>query len=122
MKLNQLTPDEKRVILDKDTEMPDNSGEYDDFFESGVYICRRCNAWLYHSVDKFSAHCGWPSFDQEIAGAVKRQTDTDGQRTEILCAHYGGHLGHVFAGENLRRAIRVTVLIFCLCVLSLNLN
>lgn len=100
MKYNQLTPEEKRIIVDKGTEMP-GSGEYDNFFVSGIYTCRQCNAWLYRSADKFSAHCGWPSFDQEIAGAVKRQIDNDGQRTEILCARCEGHLGHVFVGEKL---------------------
>ena len=98
MKLNKLTPDEEKVILHKETEAP-FSGEYDSFFEEGTYICRRCESPLYVSNAKFHSGCGWPSFDQEISGAVKRIPDPDEVRTEIVCAACGGHLGHVFAGE-----------------------
>lgn len=99
---NELTPIERYVIEFKGTEPP-FSGEYDDFFEPGMYICRRCNAPLYRSEDKFQAHCGWPAFDDEIPGAVKRLPDPDGERTEIQCANCGGHLGHVFIGEGFTR-------------------
>lgn len=100
MKLNPLSPEEKRVILEKGTETS-FTGEYDQHFVKGIYTCRQCGAKLYRSADKFDAHCGWPAFDQEIAGAVKRTLDEDGYRTEITCINCGAHLGHVFEGEML---------------------
>jgi methionine-R-sulfoxide reductase len=99
-RLRALTAEERRVIIQKGTEMP-FSGEYDDHFENGTYVCRQCDAPLYRSEDKFQAHCGWPAFEDEIDGAVRREPDPDGMRTEILCAACGGHLGHVFEGERL---------------------
>ncbi len=99
-KYNELTAEEKYVIEKKGTERP-FTGEYDDFYQSGTYVCRRCNAELYRSEDKFDAHCGWPAFDDEVPGAVKRLPDPDGVRIEIECANCGAHLGHVFLGERL---------------------
>lgn len=96
----KLTKEEERVIVQKGTEMP-YTGKFYDFFESGTYVCKRCEAPLYKSESKFDSDCGWPSFDDEIEGAVKRELDADGRRTEILCANCGAHLGHVFIGERL---------------------
>lgn len=98
MKYNNLSPEEQRVILNKGTEIP-YTGKYVTHKENGTYICRQCGAPLYRSADKFDSHCGWPSFDDEIAGAVKRVPDSDSVRVEITCSKCGGHLGHVFEGE-----------------------
>jgi len=93
-----LTPAEKRVILNKGTERP-FTGEYDKFDEEGIYVCKQCGTGLYRSTDKFNSGCGWPSFDDEVPGAVKRTPDPDGMRTEITCSYCGAHLGHVFLNE-----------------------
>jgi len=100
MKLNALTPEEERVIVHKGTEAP-HSGGYDKFFSDGLYVCRRCSAPLYRSGDKFDSGCGWPAFDDEVLGAVKRSLDADGRRTEVRCGRCGAHLGHGFIGEGL---------------------
>lgn len=107
MSYNKLTSEEKRVIEDKGTERP-FSGEYDNFYEPGTFICRKCNSPLFSSKAKFDAGCGWPSFDENLpagkAGflnAVERKTDADGIRTEIMCANCKAHLGHVFEGEKM---------------------
>ncbi|BAX81777.1 methionine-R-sulfoxide reductase [Labilibaculum antarcticum] len=97
-KYNVLTPDEKRVIIEKGTEYP-GTGEHLNNKTKGVYTCKQCNAELYRSDSKFESNCGWPSFDDEIDGAVKHITDADGRRTEIVCANCNGHLGHAFTGE-----------------------
>lgn len=98
--MNTLTPEEEDVIIRKGTETP-FSGEYDDFFKDGTFVCRRCNAPLFTSKSKFDAGCGWPAFDENYPDAVKRIPDEDGERTEIQCANCSAHLGHVFEGEEL---------------------
>lgn len=115
MKYNELNDEEKYVIENKGTEYP-FTGKYNDFYEEGIFTCKKCNAALYKSEDKFKSGCGWPSFDDEIQGAVKRVPDRDGRRVEIVCASCGGHLGHVFEGEEL------TVKNTRHCVNSISLN
>lgn len=100
MTWNPLTVDEANIIEKQGTEVP-FSGEYDVLFTPGTYLCRRCNTPLYDAKTKFDAGCGWPAFDADFPGAVKRLTDADGQRTEIRCTHCDAHLGHVFLGERL---------------------
>ncbi|MEO0143086.1 MAG: methionine-R-sulfoxide reductase [candidate division WOR-3 bacterium] len=115
-KFRKLTKAEEWVIIHKGTEPP-FSGEYNDFFQKGTYHCKRCNSPLYRSEAKFKSGCGWPSFDEEIKGAVKRVPDPDGVRIEIQCANCGAHLGHVFEGEgftekNVRHCVNSISLIF----------
>lgn len=98
MQYNELTNEEKHVIENKGTEYP-FTGKYNSFYEEGIYTCKKCDSALYKSDDKFNSGCGWPSFDDEIDGAVKRVPDADGMRIEIVCASCGAHLGHVFEGE-----------------------
>ena len=98
MKLNKLSKPEIDIIINKGTEAP-FTGEYNDFKEEGIYVCKQCDAPLYNSSSKFDGHCGWPSFDDEIEGSVTRIPDADGRRIEIVCANCGGHLGHVFLNE-----------------------
>ena len=94
----KLTPEQYKILREKGTEAP-FSGEYDDFFAAGTFVCRRCNAPLFSAKAKFDAGCGWPSFDENFPDAVNRISDPDGQRVEIACANCQGHLGHVFEGE-----------------------
>lgn len=98
MKLNDLTPEEAHVIEDKGTERP-FSGEYDNFYKPGIFVCRRCDNPLYSSKTKFDAGCGWPAFDDHFPGSVKEIKGPFSMWTEIQCAKCGGHLGHVFTGE-----------------------
>ena len=98
--MNKLSSEETQVILGKVTEPP-FTGEYDDFYKEGTYVCRRCNNSLFSSQAKFNDGCGWPAFDENFPGAVKQIPDVDGRRIEIECANCGGHLGHVFVGEHL---------------------
>lgn len=100
MAYNKLAPKEEEIIEGKGTEPP-FSGEYDDFYEDGTFICRKCNAPLFSSESKFDAKCGWPSFDEEYPNSLKRLLDADGVRTEIQCKSCGAHLGHEFKGEKL---------------------
>lgn len=100
MPYNKLTSQEEDIIEGKGTEPP-FTGEYDNFYEDGVFICKRCNAPLFSSESKFDAGCGWPSFDSEYPDSLKRLLDPDGKRTEIQCANCGAHLGHEFTGEQL---------------------
>ena len=99
LKFNKLNLEEEQVIVNKATEAP-FTGKFNNHFEAGEYTCKRCNAVLYKSSSKFESNCGWPSFDDEVEGAITRLPDSDGRRTEIVCSKCGAHLGHVFKGEN----------------------
>jgi methionine-R-sulfoxide reductase len=112
----KLTRAEERVIVHQGTELP-GSGEYEHNTRPGTYVCKRCRTPLYRSDDKFDAGCGWPSFDQELPGRVRRIPDRDGSRVEIRCANCDGHLGHEFLGErftpkNARHCVNSVSLLF----------
>jgi peptide methionine sulfoxide reductase msrA/msrB len=113
--LHELTAEEESIIVNKGTEQP-FTGKYYAFWKRGTYVCKRCGTPLYRSESKFEADCGWPSFDDEIPGAVKRLPDPDGVRTEIQCANCGAHLGHVFIGEGFTKKNRRH------CVNSVSMN
>ncbi|MHB1222388.1 MAG: bifunctional methionine sulfoxide reductase B/A protein [Gammaproteobacteria bacterium] len=98
IKKSSLPPIIAHVVEDKGTEQP-YTGEYDNFGESGTYLCRQCGLALFRSLTKFHSGCGWPSFDENIPSAILRETDVDGRRTEIICSRCHAHLGHVFKGE-----------------------
>ena len=100
MNYNKLNSEEERVIVDKATEYP-FTGEYDNFYKDGTYICRRCNLPLFSSKSKFKSGCGWPSFDEYFPNAIRLVPDPDGIRTEIQCENCGAHPGHEFLGEHL---------------------
>ena len=113
---NELNAQERKVILNKGTDYPGDGG-YTMTTDPGTYICRQCNSVLYRAEDKFLSHCGWPSFDDEVEGAVERVLDADGYRIEIICANCKGHLGHVFEGErltakNVRHCVNTTSMLF----------
>jgi peptide-methionine (R)-S-oxide reductase len=112
---NKLTPQEIDIIINKHTEAP-FTGEYNDFYENGIYECRQCNLSLFDSQSKFNSGTGWPSFDDELKGNVKEIPDSDGNRIEIVCSGCNGHLGHVFRGEQItKKSTRY-------CVNSISLN
>ena len=114
--MNELTPEEKEVIENKGTERP-FTGEYNEYFEPGMYMCKKCDAPLFMSDHKFPSTSGWPSFDDAIEGSIERVPDPDGTRTEIICKNCGAHLGHMFEGEhytdkNLRHCVNSICLKF----------
>ena len=115
--LKKLSLQEHKILIEKATEMP-FSGEYCDHFAKGIYVCKQCESPLFSSESKFHSHCGWPSFDDEINQAITKVLDADGKRTEIICTNCGGHLGHIFYGENFttknqRYCVNSLSLIFC---------
>ncbi len=120
MKYNKLNPTEERIIINKDTEPP-FTGEYNNFYEEGTYICKRCNAPLFSSQDKFNSGSGWPSFDEYLPNAIRQVPDPDGIRTEIECVNCRAHLGHEFVGERItKKNKRECVNSLSICFISNN--